>query len=63
MFDEYAPAALEQAVLRALSLYRDRAAWKALMRQVMALPFGWEGSTLRYLDVYRRALSLHSAAA
>jgi starch synthase len=62
MFDEYAPAALEQAVLRALGLYRDRSAWKALVQRAMGLPFGWEGSTLRYLDVYRRALSLHRAA-
>jgi starch synthase len=57
LFDDYTPAALTQAVARALDCFRDRPAWRALMRQAMALPCGWEGSATRYRDVYGRALA------
>lgn len=59
LFDEYTPAALEQAVLRGLGYYRDRAAWRKIVHHAMAQSFGWDGSAVRYLDVYRRALALH----
>ncbi len=62
LFNEYVPAALEQAVARALGCYHDRATWRATMRRAMAQPFGWEGSAAHYLDVYRRALALPSRA-
>src|SRR5205823_1859663 len=58
LFNAYEPAALEQAVQRALAGYRDRAAWRTIMRRAMDQQFGWDGSAARYLDVYRRALAL-----
>src|SRR5437899_4175437 len=62
LFNAYEPAALEQAVQRALGSYRDRAAWRTIMRRAMAQQFGWGSSAARYLDVYRRALALRAAA-
>jgi starch synthase len=60
LFTEYAPAALEGAVGRALARYHERAAWRAMVRRAMELPLSWEGSAARYLDVYRRALARRS---
>jgi starch synthase len=62
LFSAYAPAALEQAVERALGWYRDRAVWRTIVRHAMAQSFGWEGSATRYLDVYRRALAARPVA-
>jgi starch synthase len=62
LFNEYTPAALQQAVERALALYHDRAAWRTLVRQVMEKPSGWEGSASRYLEVYQRALAVRASA-
>jgi starch synthase len=63
LFDEYAPAALSQAVRRAVHRYADRASWRTMMRRAMAERVGWEGSAARYLDLYRRALTARSVAA
>ncbi|MBI3081511.1 MAG: glycosyltransferase, partial [Gemmatimonadetes bacterium] len=41
LFDDYTPAALEQAVRRALGLYEEREAWERHMRQAMARDFSW----------------------
>ncbi len=57
LFDEYTPAALDQAIHRALGLYEERDAWERHMRQAMARDFSWSRSVPRYLEVYRRALA------
>jgi hypothetical protein len=62
LFSEYVPAGLEQAVERALAYYRDRTAWRTMVRHAMAQSFGWDGSAARYLDVYRRALAARLVA-
>jgi starch synthase len=62
LFSEYAPAALEQAVRRALDRHRDRATWRTIVRRAMAQSFGWEDSAARYLDHYRRALTVPAVA-
>ena len=58
LFDEYEPAALAQAIRRAVDAYGDRAAWKKLVREAMNRQFGWERSAEHYLALYRRALAL-----
>ena len=58
LFDEYTPAALAQAIRRAVECYADRTAWRKLVREAMARRFGWDRSAERYLDLYRRALAL-----
>lgn len=62
LFQDYTPEALQEAVQRALAWYRDRAAWRKLVRLAMAQSFGWERSALRYLEVYRAALAARAAA-
>src|SRR5256884_2312699 len=58
LFDEYAPAALAQAVQWAVDAYADRNAWRKLVRAAMAQQFGWDRSGEQYLALYRRALAL-----
>jgi starch synthase len=57
LFDEYAPAALDTTIRRALGLYEEREAWERHMRQAMARDFSWSCSVPRYLEVYHRALA------
>ena len=58
LFDEYTPEGLMEAMKQAIGQYRERTAWRALIRRAMGQRFGWEVSAQRYLDVYRRALAL-----
>jgi starch synthase len=58
LFDEYSPAGLTAALDRATRSYRRPATWRALVRRAMAQQFGWDVSTARYLEVYRRALAV-----
>lgn len=46
--------ALDAAVARALTLYRNPREFSAMRRAAMALDFGWRRSAERYADVYRR---------
>jgi starch synthase len=45
------------AIDQALSAFRDRDAWTALMRRAMARDFSWERSAREYVGLYRRAMS------
>lgn len=58
LFDEYSPDALYACIQRALSYYRDAAAWKKIVRAAMKQDFSWDRSAERYLELYR---SLKSA--
>jgi starch synthase len=62
LFDEYSPAALQGAIVRAVESYADRTAWRKLVRAAMARQFGWDRSAGQYLALYRRALALRSAS-
>ena len=53
---ECSPAALAEALERALALWRQPAQWRRLQANGMARHFGWEDSALEYLEVYQRAL-------
>ncbi|HVR69630.1 MAG TPA: starch synthase, partial [Vicinamibacteria bacterium] len=52
------PVALVAAVDRALAAYRDRPAWRRLMRNGMSRDFGWERSAGQYVELYGRARAL-----
>jgi starch synthase len=54
VFQEYSPGALLTAVRRALDVYRDRAAWSALVDRGMAQDNSWEQRAERYETLYRR---------
>jgi len=56
VFDAATPAALAEAVQRALQLRRsDPAGWAARMRLAMAQPLGWAGPAEQYLALYADA--------
>ncbi len=54
-FSAYTHEALLQAVQEALTLYQDQTAWRALMRQNMAVDFSWDRVAPRYVALYERA--------
>jgi starch synthase len=56
-FDAAAPAALEHAVERMVALYRQPAAWRAVMRHAMAQDFSWDHAATDYLALYRDLMS------
>ena len=62
LFDEYSPAALAQAVRRAVDAHADRTEWRKLVRGAMAQQFGWHRSGEQYFALYRRALAVRSAS-
>jgi len=53
VFKEYDHRALLTAVRRALELFRDKRAWRAMMRRGMALDFSWARSAQQYRALYR----------
>jgi starch synthase len=64
VFDEAAPGALVAAVMRAATTRADDAAWTALRERGMAVDFRWDtGSAPRYLEAYRRAVTLRRGKA
>ena len=59
VFDEATPSALVAAVGRATACRRDPDRWAALVQRGMAVDFDWvSGSAPRYLEMYRRAISI-----
>ena len=50
------PDALAQAVMRALQLYRQDDAWRALVRRGMAQDFSWDHAARDYMALYRDLL-------
>jgi starch synthase len=51
-FDGEDAAALLSAVERAVALYRDRSAWRRMMRQAMTRDFSWGRAAGQYLALY-----------
>ncbi len=62
LFDEYTPAALEDALQRAVDHHANRGGWRKMVRAAMTQEFGWDGPAGRYLELYRRALALRPVA-
>jgi starch synthase len=56
LFEDPTPAALLQAVRRALFAYADRPRWQALCRRVIALDHSWDRPAREYVAAYRRAI-------
>jgi starch synthase len=45
------------AIDQALTLWKDRAAWRKLMRSGMSRDFSWGRSAERYVELFRNAMS------
>ena len=56
VFYDYTAEALWDAILRGKEHFKNREAWRALMRRAMACDFSWARSVEKYEAIYRRAL-------
>ncbi|MBM4201985.1 MAG: glycogen synthase GlgA, partial [Gammaproteobacteria bacterium] len=56
LFHEPSPAALVQAVQRALVIYRQPAAWQKLQTTGMCKDFSWRQSARQYVELYHAAI-------
>lgn len=59
-FKNFEPMSFLTAVVRALEVYKNKDAWKKIVRQAMQQDFSWGQSAKKYLDLYERALVLRS---
>lgn len=54
-FDEYDPAAMADAIGRAVATYHDKPTWAELMQNAFAADFSWGASAKQYMALYRQA--------
>ncbi|MDO9530967.1 MAG: glycogen/starch synthase [Deltaproteobacteria bacterium] len=54
-FSGYTPEEFMSAVNRAITLFHDKYAWQALIRNNMAVDFSWESVMPQYLEFYQQA--------
>lgn len=57
VFSEYSPAALLEALQRAITLYRQPKKWLALQKSGMKLDYSWDRSAREYVKMYDRAMT------
>jgi starch synthase len=57
VFDEYSAAALRGAIDRALAVFTDERAWRALQLAGMAQDHSWDRSAREYVKIYERAMA------
>lgn len=60
-FSDYHPEALKQAIIRALELFRQPAAWERLRQQVMSQEFSWDTAAARYVELFAKACQKRQA--
>lgn len=61
-FEEYSVSALVRAVERALEVYKDKKAWRALQKRGMLQDFSWDNSAREYLKLYQLAIERHGSS-
>ncbi|HEV3141236.1 MAG TPA: glycogen synthase GlgA [Vicinamibacterales bacterium] len=57
VFEEYTPAALMDALSRALTLFADQRKWRTLQAAGMRQDFSWDRSAAEYVKIYERLLN------
>src|SRR5262249_38066270 len=57
VFEEYAPAALLDAITRALAAFRTPEVWRRIQGTGMRQDFSWGRSAARYVAAYRRIVT------
>ena len=58
-FSEYTPEACQDALERAMQIYRNGKAWRKLQQRGMTVDFSWSASAKEYVKLYRRAIKVH----
>jgi starch synthase len=56
VFEPYTPAALLEALNRALALYPNRQKWRRLQAAGMKVDHSWDRSAREYVKIYERAM-------
>jgi starch synthase len=57
VFEDYTPAAMLEALTRALDAFTDADAWRALQLAGMQQDFSWDRSAQEYVKMYERVLA------
>ncbi|HBL24872.1 MAG TPA: glycogen synthase, partial [Deltaproteobacteria bacterium] len=60
-FHDYTKEAMLDAIKRALSVYRNKNVWTALVKRCMAEDFSWERSAKEYVGLYKKAIAKHES--
>lgn len=55
-FQSYNAYDMLDAIKRGVSLYHDKASWRALRKNAMNSDFGWEKSAKKYINIYKELL-------
>lgn len=63
VFDAYEPAALWEALERALRTFRNRPIWRQLQQTGMQQDFSWRRAAGRYIEAYRGAIAARRVGA
>jgi len=58
VFEKFSPHALFGAIVRALESYKYPKIWQPLMKRAMRADFSWEASAQKYLELYKKAISI-----
>jgi starch synthase len=59
VFNDFDAPALRWALHTALDLFKDREAWRRMMRNGMAQDFSWERQSRMYVQLYEQLLATH----
>jgi len=58
VFEKFSSHAFFGAIVRALETFKHKKIWLRLIKRAMATDFSWEASAKKYLELYKRAISL-----
>jgi starch synthase len=57
LFDDPTPAALLDAMKRAVTAFRHRYTWQSIQRNGMGQVFSWQRSAAQYLRLYQELIA------
>lgn len=57
LFQEVTPEAMQDAIRRAISMYRDKSKWQVIQRNCMMEDFSWTSSARRYRSIYKQLIN------
>jgi starch synthase len=62
LFREYAASSLAECLRRAFSVYVDKRRWKRMISDAMKKDFSWKKSAVKYVELYKKAMEMKTAA-
>jgi starch synthase len=58
VFEKFSSHTLLGAIVRALETFKYKKVWQELIKRAMLADFSWEASAKKYLELYKKAISL-----